>query len=94
MGTHIYHVMTVIRLVQPMPILTLHSAQLMLDSNLFRPTYFLMGELPTEVWLHDALAPPTEIYKFCLKPFCYVENGSFSFRMQLEDVNIKCKSCK
>jgi len=45
MGTHIYHVMTVITLVQPMQILTLHSAQLMLNSNLFRPTNFLMDEL-------------------------------------------------
>jgi len=27
----------------------------MLDSNLFRPTYFLMDELPTEVWLHESL---------------------------------------
>jgi len=47
-----------------MPILTLHSAQSVLDSNLYRPMHFLTDKLLTGVWLHDALAPPTEIHKF------------------------------
>jgi len=47
-----------------MPILVLCRAQSVLDLNLFRPAHFLTDKLLTGVWLHDALAPHTEIHNF------------------------------
>jgi len=44
---------------QPMPIYTLPSTKLALESNLFRPVHFLKDEVPAKSWLHDTLAPPT-----------------------------------
>ena len=63
-GTCLCHVITVTRVMQPMPILKLCSTQSVLDSNLFRPTHFLTDAFLTGVWIHDSLAPPTEIHKF------------------------------
>jgi len=57
-----------------------------ITSTRFRPTHFLTHELVTGVWLHDALAPPTEIHKFwehSSNLFHYVQNWTFSFRLQL-----------
>jgi len=42
------------------PILTQRSAQSVLDFRLAH----LIDRLLTGVWLHDTLAPPTEIHKF------------------------------
>ena len=62
-GTCKIHVIAVTRIMQCMPILTQYRHSRAGLQPIHTP-HFLTDKLLMGVWLHDALAPPTEIHKF------------------------------
>ena len=96
-GTRVYLEIAVTRFMQPMPILTPPSLSCFWDgTHSDQPTFCNTNFL--QRWSHkDALAPPTWNGKFWVHSsnlFRCVQNCTFCFSMQLEDVNTECESYK
>ena len=100
-GTHICHVITVTRFMQPMPVLTLSSSKSMLGSNLFRPGHIYMntnflqrcGYMVHWPLPHKMLSS-VKLCEHSSNLFRYMQNCTFCFTTQLQEVYIEGESYK